>query len=521
MSNKYLFPIIPMMEGENMTITGPEDCGDGNYVTIFSNTTKAEYEAYLASLEEAGYEKFADNGDGLANAVYTATYTKDKWAVTVVHVLKPQKTYVSVSFDKPLSERLIYKDEYAAGNIPGAQTKLHMVELWWFGNSFIIQLKNGHFIISDGGQYPDTPYLLDYLEELAPEGEKPVVEAWFISHAHGDHCGIFRELRGANAQRIYVEGIYYNVVGDALYVKDQSTRVDTAFMKWACTGLKNVDGEPTKFYRPHTGQKLYFSDIVIEVVHTHEQLLREVATGDINDTSTWIMINAEGQKCLITGDGEKGCMKTTMATYDREYFDMDMMTLMHHGFNTRDEFTDFCKVKTLIIPMRDRTPARQANENDYVKANVEEYFYWGDGTKVLTFPYTVGSYESLPVKEWIYNNPAERREQINIYRYWRGHHKKEIRTLRINDNGMVKEGAFLYDQIHKHLPLPITQDGMMITLRVDSELQAENGYVMYIEDPTGWIIKATDKNKLQEAIVTFVETAEWTEKGFTAKLKEL
>jgi hypothetical protein len=125
------------------------------------------------------------------------------------------------------------------------------------------------------------------------------------------------------------------------------------------------------------------------------------------------------------------------------------------------------------------------------------------------------------VKEWIYNNPAERREQINIYRYWRGHHKKEIRTLRINDNGMVKEGAFLYDQIHKHLPLPITQDGMMITLRVDSELQAENGYVMYIEDPTGWIIKATDKNKLQEAIVTFVETAEWTEKGFTAKLKEL
>jgi hypothetical protein len=52
MSNKFLFPVIPMMEGENMTITGPEDCGDGNYVTIFSDTTKAEYEAYLASLEE-------------------------------------------------------------------------------------------------------------------------------------------------------------------------------------------------------------------------------------------------------------------------------------------------------------------------------------------------------------------------------------------------------------------------------------------------------------------------------------
>ena len=59
---------------------------------------------------------------------------------------------------------------------------------------------------------------------------------------------------------------------------------------------------------------------------------------------------------------------------------------------------------------------------------------------------------------------------------------------------------------------------MMITLRVDVSL--EQPYKMYIEDPTGWIIVATDETTLCEAIDRFVNDADWTEKGFTAKLVE-
>jgi L-ascorbate metabolism protein UlaG (beta-lactamase superfamily) len=64
---------------------------------------------------------------------------------------------------------------------------MHMMELFRLGNSFIFQLKNGHFLISDGGMATDLPYLLDYLDSLVPEGEKPIVDGWIISHAHGDH----------------------------------------------------------------------------------------------------------------------------------------------------------------------------------------------------------------------------------------------------------------------------------------------------------------------------------------------
>ena len=39
---------------------------------------------------------------------------------------------------------------------------------------------------------------------------------------------------------------------------------------------------------------------------------------------------------------------------------------------------------------------------------------WGDGTKVLTFPYEVGSYESVAKRAWIYNKGMERPIQPNM-----------------------------------------------------------------------------------------------------------
>ncbi|MBR4768639.1 MAG: hypothetical protein IK088_06650 [Lachnospiraceae bacterium] len=520
MDQEGLFPLIPKMGGKNLVMKGPEDCGNGNIVTVFENTDKEEYDAYLSALESAGFTKFADNGDGLRGAVFTAAYVKDKWTVTVVHTVNLKKTTVSVCFDQPLSERLIYKEDYAASNRKDAVTKLHMMEMWWFGNSFIVELKNGHFLISDGGLPSDTPYLLDYLESLTPEGEKPVVEGWLVSHGHMDHLGVFQTLTGEAANRIFVEGIYYSEVGEALYVKDQHTRIDAAIMKWSCTQLKNVDGTPTRMYRPHTGERLYFSDITVDVIHTHEQLIREEATVDINDTSTWFMLNIEGQKCLLTGDGERGCMVTIMRTYSRDYLDLDVMTLMHHGFNTDDEFTDYCRLKTLLVTTHDKTPVSRANQNDHLKANVQEYFSWGNGTKILSFPYKVGNYESLPPREWIHDPRLTDYRSLNVDRYWRSHRKLEARTIRITDNGMTAEGAFLYEQIRKHLPLRITEDGMMITLRLDPSMEDEKPYIITFEDPIGWVIQAKNKEQLYPAITQFTETADWTDRGFTAKLAE-
>ncbi|MBE6712997.1 MAG: MBL fold metallo-hydrolase [Ruminococcaceae bacterium] len=513
MENRSFFPQIPSPEGCHLIETMFEDCGDGYLVKEYRGAAEKDYLDYLAALEGCGFEKYSDNGDGIGGTVFTATFTKDLWQVTPLYLKKSGKLFISLCFNKPLSPRMLPCEENVFDK--DAKTRLHMIELWWFGNSFVIQLKNGNFILCDGGRRADARYLLDYLEALTPAEKKPVVEAWLISHAHSDHCGALCELRGDLAKRICVEGIYYSIAGDTLYQKAQGTRVDTANMLLAAKGLKDALGNPTAFYRPQTGQKYYFSDLVIEVVHSQEQLLRDVATKDINETSTWFMLCAEGQKCLLTGDGEKGCMTALMENYTKEYLSLDMMTLMHHGYNTMDEFTDYCKVKTLLLTVRDNTPVRQVNENDYLRANVDEYFNWGDGTKIMTFPYTLGSFETLAPNKWIYHNPAERQEQPNLYRYFKGHYKKEVRKFRINDNGFVKAGAHLYDRIHAHLPLPTVKDGFMINLDVDPNLEAERGFLIFVQDPLGWIISAANEEKLMEAITVFVDEAVWTEQGFT------
>jgi beta-lactamase superfamily II metal-dependent hydrolase len=507
---------------QNMWYTEAVDCGDGNYVIAHDEVTKEEYKKYLYSLEENGFEKIVDNGNGLAGVVFTGTYRKGKWALTVIYVERQKKMYVSACYDQPISERLFYKDEYTAENKPDAKTKLYMCELWWFGNSFVIQLKNGHFIISDGGQTHDSAYLIDFLESFVPENEKPVVEAWLISHAHGDHCGVFRGMieNGALLDRIFVEGIYYSVIGEEFYEKDEPPRIDVAYMKWASKRLRAADGSVTKFYRPHTGERYYFSDITVDVVHTQEQLPRNAAIGDNNFTSTWFMLTIEGQKCLFTGDGDRSCMRTLMATYDQEYLDVDVMTLMHHGFDTRDEFTDYCKVKTVLLTVRDSLPVGSANENTYLKEHIEESFAWGDGTKVLTFPYTVGSYETLPKRKWIYHDESTRIEQINIHRYGGGHEKKEIRTLRMEDNGLKKQAELLLQSIYSHLKLPFTEDGQMIELKIDTTIDNDTGYRIRMEDPTGWVLRAINEEKLEQAIEVFVEDAVWSDKGFTAKQKK-
>lgn len=514
-----LFPYVPTPLGEHLTEIPLEDFGDANFVKEYRGAVEKDYVNYRSALESAGFVKYSDNGDGVGGTVFTATYTKDLWQLTVLFLARSAKLFLSVSYDKPLSPRMHPSKEEEF--LPDAKTRLHMLELWWFGNSFVLQLKNGHFIVSDGGQRSDARYLLDYLEALVPQGEKPVVDAWLISHAHGDHCGAFAEVGKEYAHRIFVEGVYYSIAGEDMYQRAQNTRVDTANILCGVKKMKNSDGEPTPFYRPHTGEKYYFCDVVLEVVHTQDQLLRDVATRDVNESSAWFMIRAEGQKCLLTGDGERGCMTALMENYTPEYLELELMTLMHHGFNTMDKFTDFCKVKTLLMTVYGDTPVRQANENNYLRASVEEYFGWGDGTKIITFPYHTGEVETLPPKKWIYHNPADRKEQINIRRYFRGGYKKEIRGIRITDNGLVKAGAYLYDRIQAHLPLPTVPDGVLLNLAVDPALVSEKGFLCYMEDPIGWLVTAPNEEKLYEAISFFVDEAVWTEKGFTpTQIKE-
>ncbi len=419
MSEHTFFPYIPMMNVDSAKDAVFVYSGAENYVKDFSDTKKQDFERYLQDLENIGYMRHSDNGDGIDDSVYTATYIKENIVITVTHVARTGHTYVSVGFDMSLSEHLLPQNSSNDERKINEKTSLHMFELWYYGNCFIFQLKNGHFVLVDTGQRSDARYLLDYLDSLTPNGEKPIVEAIIISHTHGDHMGLLTAIWDDEelAKRISVNGIYYSIPNDK--VQMMTTEIPPAVGRLCAVRqlLKTFTGEKTKIYRPQTGQRYYFDDITMDVLFTQEQLLRENYDKDFNDSSTICMFTVEGQKLFFSGDAHRGGLGFVRDAYSREYLNLDIFTLNHHGYDTWNEFTDYATIKTLLITARKDTPVRQAEQNDYIRSKVQEWFAWGDGTKILTFPYQVDTYECLPPKEWIYHEGVDRPFTSNLYTF--------------------------------------------------------------------------------------------------------
>lgn len=392
-----------------------------------------DYRTCIEELEQKGFVKYVDNGEnGLGGNVFTTTLTKNNLAVTVIHIVKIRLTYIVSETVEALSERLFYNKNYVAENIAGARTTLHMRETYRPGSSYVLQLKNQHFVMCDGGYLEEAPHLIAYLESLVPKGTKPVIEGWFITHPHHDHMEMFQTIANDTslAERIYVDGIYMDMYDDAFAEKMNITSMFDA-MRDAAAVLKSTDGEITKIYRPHAGQRYYFSDITVDVMQTMVQVPRENWNGwrkNLNEMSAWYMFNIEGQKYLNAGDADLGAMRAIMSTYDKEYLDMDIMVVQHHGINVHKEFTDFIKVKTLLYPYlgidgvfaegQDWPGSWQASvyRNEYLHSKVEECLSYGDGTKVLTFPYEVGTAVSLPLREDHFEFTGEAKERRINYK---------------------------------------------------------------------------------------------------------
>lgn len=422
-----LFAKIPAMETKGVKVGGVRDAGAKNYILEINGADKKAYEDYLTLLQNEGYEILVDNGEeGIDGAVFTTNLRKDDIDLAVVHMKKLDLTYVIATEERFVSKYLTY-DEDAVKNLdPNAKTKLHMPELYDFGNSFVFELKNGHFIVNDGGTDVDLIYLIEYLESLVPEGEKPIIDCWVISHAHWDHCGVFLDLLAHPAwgDRFYVEELMFSEPNMQVLIEwNTSERVRN--IEYARHALKTTEGKKTPIVRPIMGQKYYYCDVEMEVMLSQEFLDPEDYSEDFNDSSTWLMYNLDGQKALLGGDGDFSGMQIIMRTYDSSYFKLDVFTNLHHAINVFDVFTDFCEFKTVLVPFYDnygdypkvlvngtkKMAEITVKANEHLKAASDELMTGYGGTLVLTFPYVVGTAERLAPNTWAHHGGVKKESQ--------------------------------------------------------------------------------------------------------------
>ena len=282
------------------------------------------------------------------------------------------------------------------------QTTLYQLELNQgiviCGMSYVIQLKDGRFLLMDGGYFSEgeEERLYRFLKERA--NGRIVIAGWFFSHAHQDHIGTFLNFAKRYSSQVQIDKLYYNFQpvelpteevdyksSDPATVKEFYRVVDQYFSKDQIHTLK-------------TGEFLSFGEVSLEVLYTQENLYPVQST--FNDYSSVLMMTVEGQKILWLGDVYKmGC--AYLLEHKKEKLQCDIVQISHHGYGgaTKELYASL-NAKTALWP----TPDYRLNElaksevNHYLleESTIQEHIVSGQGTAALTLPYKVGTAKRFP-----------------------------------------------------------------------------------------------------------------------------
>ncbi len=333
------------------------DYGENAYITKYNNTTLSDYTWYIGQMEDYGFRVVASNVVNTDDAYYTAlTYNNHSYSVT--YFANTGETYVTASNEMKFSP-FMAEDYYktADDKDPAKQTysdiTVTMVELSDGGMCQIIRLKNGHYIVIDGGTGTTaagaTVNGTTYTEaakdraELAAalgasataytNGDKNnpqvIVDAWIFTHDHADHVGWLRGgVYGAMQVDVYIKGFYYNFTDDFrvdaefeiggntvqgygniayAYQDNKGANGSNRYYKgsldngpfWveysATHKLANNVNTPSwgtkgiPIYRLQAGQKYYFDGVTMEVPYTQDQAQPSEYRMDINGSCAWLL----------------------------------------------------------------------------------------------------------------------------------------------------------------------------------------------------------------------------------------
>lgn len=373
-------------------ITDATASGGGNYLVTYNTTETLTYDEYIEILKTAigsqtksgheglGFELYADNSasdmdtDGIVSSTYykAATETTGEWVLHITYTKADNKIYISIGTDVEKQAPTLKADNTLADDNGTGTISLSMVELVTtrYGNSFVFQLPNGHFIVSDGGETGDAEVLVEHLHKLAGEGNPVYIDAWMITHFHGDHAGALHAFYEDTTLR---EGIYLN----AVYVSEPSryaltswSESHTSLVDNALRGAKTLTKTETDLSKPnvyqmHMGQRYYFDGMTMDVIDTQEQhpfdTWNKYSDPDkFNATSTNCLFtfkdaNGATKKVLMGGDSTNVNMRYIMDVYGKSYTtydaasqqyggtsdtlsDVNIFVAYHHGKNTTSEY---------------------------------------------------------------------------------------------------------------------------------------------------------------------------------------
>jgi beta-lactamase superfamily II metal-dependent hydrolase len=292
-------------------------------------------------------------------------------------------------------------------------TTLHQLELDQTdvncGMSYVIQLRDGRYVIIDGGYF--TPGEDDRLYRFLVDRSEgmPVIANWFFTHAHQDHIGAFMLFARKYLQSVDLQRLTYNFhpadlsqargdwrqkSNDLATLKEFYRTIDTC-----CSHIQTIT--------PRTGDTFQFEELHMEVIFTYEDLYAD--RGDIptnstairNDHSVVVRTTVEGYTTLWLADaGAKAC---PILLQNPDKLVCDMVQVAHHGIDNHQAMLEVYAAtgaQVVLWPACDygmaERAARDVNRFILQKMNVKEHHVSGYGTSSLPLPYRPGTAVKRP-----------------------------------------------------------------------------------------------------------------------------
>ena len=305
-------------------------CGKESEQHYYTNVDSTQINAYVDELRTNGYVKQQDNTIGSNRYV---TLVGEKGSVHLTYLDYNQ----SLAVVKDALDNTVYKgSEPKYTNV--TNTSLAVMSLNYNGEgrddletsangeSFVITLRDGRYVIVDGGYGCDAFALYNYLKDNNKRTDGIKVAAWFLSHAHDDHYGAFEEFAKTYSSQVSVE---YVVATEGV-----SSMYSGGYSNWLATQLPTyMKAFGAKQIRPHAGQTLKFCDVKFNILYTGENYLNN-AGGELltteNNASLVFQMVAESKKILFTNDADKQVSQLLVDMYDSN-LKSNILQVNHHG----------------------------------------------------------------------------------------------------------------------------------------------------------------------------------------------
>ena len=339
-----------------------------NLMQAVSDTNDAEFSAYLAKLEKAGFTKeFYREADSNLFASYISgtvrVYAYYMSRIGEARIVK-EKANVSVSLEdfgysyekKEGEASVIY--QFALPMNDNTHAKPDYKDN---GMLYIVKLADNSVIIIDGGAYAQFPNerrnaLLNMLRDITEteEGEQIKIAAWFVTHPHADHFVGFKRFVEKYSSQLELQRVFWGFPSLNSPNKDFTEKPEYYH---GINGMINdyFEDDSPMFMRLHTGQLFNLADASIEVLYTHEDGV-DATTGesyitDINDASTVIRITIDGESFVVLGDlNKKSGAKNLIANWSEEHLKSDCVQIAHHGMNPIQNLYSVLRAEVLFVP---------------------------------------------------------------------------------------------------------------------------------------------------------------------------